>query len=170
MNNLSQGLLFKVPPVVKVLDYVGTPEQAFARFSGQIGVWWPLATHSLGRRADGVSVAFERLEPGGRLLEQWSTGETHVWGTITVFDRPNRLAFTWHVGRSQDEAQLVDVTFTATGPEQTSVRLVHSGWELLGETAADKRNDYDQGWNFVLNHYSPGQPASEAVPEVIESH
>jgi len=157
MTGLTKEIPFKIPPVVKVVDYAGTPEQAFARFSDQIGAWWPLPTHSVARRADGVTVAFERLQPGGRLVERWSTGEAHVWGTITDIDRPNLLAFTWHVGRSEDAAQLVEVTFTATGPAQTRVRLVHSGWELLGDTATDKRHAYDQGWNSVLRLYESGE-------------
>jgi uncharacterized protein YndB with AHSA1/START domain len=153
MNSLSKEIPFTIPPVVKIVDYAGTPEEAFARFSEQIGVWWPLATHSVARKADGVTVAFERLEAGVRLIERWSTGETHVWGTITDFDRPYRLAFTWHVGRSEDAAQRVEVTFTASGPEQTRVRLVHSGWELLGDAAADRRDAYEQGWVPVLRLY-----------------
>jgi uncharacterized protein YndB with AHSA1/START domain len=159
MTSLSNEIPFKVPPVVKSVEYAGTPEQAFARFSDQIGAWWPLATHSVARRADGVTVAFERLEPGARLVERWRSGEAHVWGTITDIDPPNRLAFTWHVERSEDAAQRLEVTFTATGPNRTRVRLVHSGWELLGDTAADKRNAYDQGWNSVLRLYATGDTA-----------
>lgn len=153
---LSNEIPFKIPPVVKSVDYAGTPEQAFARFSDQIGAWWPLATHSVARRTEGVTVSFERLEFGGRLVERWSTGESHVWGTITEIDPPNRLAFTWHVGRGEDAAQLLEVTFTATAPQRTRVSLVHSGWELLGDTAADKRDAYDQGWSLVLRLYASG--------------
>jgi uncharacterized protein YndB with AHSA1/START domain len=154
MSSHAAEIKFKVPPVVKSVDFAGTPEQAFARFSEQIGKWWPIATHSVGRKTDGVSVAFERLEPGGRLIEHWSTGEAHVWGTLTACERPRHLAFTWHPGSSADNAQLVEVTFTASGPEKTTVRLVHSGWELFGDAATDKRNDYDQGWNPVLQRFT----------------
>jgi uncharacterized protein YndB with AHSA1/START domain len=118
MSSHAAEIKFKVPPVVKSVDFAGTPEQAFARFSEQIGKWWPIATHSVGRKTDDVSDAFERLEPGGRLIEHWSTGEAHVWGTLTACERPHHLAFTWHPGSSPGHAQLVEVTFTASGPEK----------------------------------------------------
>ena len=153
MTAMSNEIPFKVPPVIKVVEYAGTPEQAFARFSQEIGAWWPLATHSLARRTEGVSVAFDHLEQGGQLVERWSTGEALVWGTITAIDPPVSIAFTWHVGRHEDQAQLIELTFTATAPGRTRVQRVHSGWELLGETAAVRRNDYDEGWNFVLRLY-----------------
>jgi uncharacterized protein YndB with AHSA1/START domain len=161
MQNLVTELPFKVPPVVKVIDYAGTPEQAFTRLSAGIGTWWPLATHSLARKTEGVSVAFERLEPGGRLVERWKTSEAHVWGTITAIEPPVRLAFTWHVGRKADQAQLIELTLSETAPGRTRVQLVHSGWELLGEAAYGRRQEYDAGWNFVLNLFAPhDQPDS----------
>jgi uncharacterized protein YndB with AHSA1/START domain len=155
MTNLSKEIPFKVPPVIKVIECAGTPEQAFARFSAEIGVWWPLATHSLAGKTEGVSVAFDRLEPGGQLVERWSTGEAHVWGTITAVDPPVRIAFTWHVGRNEDQAQLVELTFNSTSSGRTRVQLVHSGWELMGERAAARRDEYDEGWDFVLSIYAP---------------
>jgi uncharacterized protein YndB with AHSA1/START domain len=155
MTNSSNEIPFKVPPVIKVVEYAGTPEQAFARFSSEIGVWWPLATHSLAAKSDGVSVAFERLEPGGQLVERWSTGESHVWGTITAIERGARLAFTWHVGHDEDQAQLIEVTFSAMAAGRTRVQLVHSGWESLSENAVVRRNEYDEGWDFVLSLYAP---------------
>jgi uncharacterized protein YndB with AHSA1/START domain len=155
MTNLQKEIPFKVPPVIKVIDYAGTPEQAFIRFSAEIGVWWPLATHSLARRTEGVSVAFDRLEPGGQLVERWRTGEAHVWGTITAIEPHVKIAFTWHVGRTEDQAQCIEVTFSETAPGRTRVQLVHSGWELLGETAAVRRNEYDEGWSLVLSRFVP---------------
>lgn len=155
MTQVSNEIPFKVPPVIKVIDYAGTPEQAFARFTAGIGAWWPLATHSLARKTEGVSVAFEHLALGGQLVERWSTGESHVWGTITAIDPPLGIAFTWHVGRNADQAQLIELTFAANAPGRTRVQLVHSGWEHLGETASVRRNEYDGGWNFVLSLYAP---------------
>ena len=156
MTNLAKEIPFVVPPVIKVVEYAGTPEQAFTRFTAEFGVWWPLATHSLARKTEGVSVAFENLEPGGQLVERWSTGEAHVWGTITAIDPHVRIAFTWHVGRKENQAQLIELTFEATAPGRTRVQLVHSGWEALGETAATRRHEYHEGWNIVLSRYAAG--------------
>jgi uncharacterized protein YndB with AHSA1/START domain len=164
MTNLATEIPFKVPPVIKVIEYPGTPEQAFTRFTAEIGRWWPLATHSLAGKTEGVSVAFEHLEQGGRLVERWTTGEAHVWGTITAIDPHVRIAFTWHVGRHEDQAQHIELTFHATAPGRTRVQLVHSGWELLGERANVRRHEYDEGWNFVLSLYAPHEPSRLCNP------
>ena len=92
---------FPVPPVRKVVTFAGSPEQAFERFSKGIGSWWPLATHSLGREAQALSVGFERIEIGARLIELWRDGQERVWGTLVDVDPPRRLSFTWHVGRDR---------------------------------------------------------------------
>ena len=156
MTNPAKEIPFKVPPVIKVIEYAGTPEQAFIRFTAEIGVWWPLATHSIAGKTSGVSIAFESLTPGGQLVERWSASEAHVWGTIIAIDPDARIVFTWHVGRKEDQAQLIELTFKATAPGRTRVQLVHSGWESLGETAEVRRNEYHEGWNFVLSRYAPG--------------
>jgi len=153
MTSERAEIPFKVPPVIKEIDYAGTAEEAFARFCERIGAWWPLATHSLAARAEGVSVGFERLAPGGRLVERWSSGQAHVWGSIVAIEPPGRIVFTWHVGRDEDSAQLIEVTFQATAASGTRVRLVHSGWERLGDSAAFTRDNYDEGWNYVLGCY-----------------
>jgi uncharacterized protein YndB with AHSA1/START domain len=160
MTILAQTLPFKIPPVVKSITFPGPPEQAFARFTAGIGAWWPLATHSIGRKP-GITVAFEPLAPGGRLTERWPTGESHIWGTITALDAPARIVFTWHVGRPEwqidrpeAEVQLVEVTFTSSAAGQTSIQLTHTGWESLGDTAAAARDGYNEGWNHVLALYA----------------
>jgi len=152
MRDAGDVARFKVPPVHKSLEVVWRPERAFDRFC-QIGNWWPTATHSLGGAQADTRVAFERLEVGARLVERWRSGEVHVWGTITKFERPAVLSFTWHVGRDEDAAQLVELTFRATDAG-TMVELVHSGWERLGEKAAELRDNYDNGWESVLERYA----------------
>ena len=132
-------------------------------------MWWPLATHSIAGKTSGVSIAFESLTPGGQLVERWSASEAHVWGTIIAIDPDARIVFTWHVGRKEDQAQLIELTFKATAPGRTRVQLVHSGWESLGETAEVRRNEYHEGWNFVLSRLCPRIPHShdqlaDAIP------
>lgn len=60
-----------------------------------------------------------------------------------------RVAFSWHPGRTSDTAQRVEVTFEADG-EHTRVTLVHTGWETLGDAAAETRDGYGSGWVPVL--------------------
>lgn len=35
----------------------------------------------------------------------------------------------------------------------TRVELEHRGWERLAESGAEKRANYDTGWDFVLGEY-----------------
>jgi uncharacterized protein YndB with AHSA1/START domain len=144
---------FKIPAVEKTVTVSLAPAAAFERFTRQITSWWPLAKFSIGNNP-AATVAFEPLAIGGRLVEHWPTGEAHVWGTITVFEPPARLSFTWHVGKSEDTAQLIEVFFSPEGTGSTSVRLVHTGWERLGEAAQETRDSYDRGWIFVLDCFA----------------
>jgi len=148
-----EPIQFPIPPVVKTVTYPGTLDEAFERFTTGIARWWPLATHSLGRAEQAVSVEFERLEVGAHLVERWRTGETAIWGTIVAVDSPHRLSFTWHVGRAPDTAQRIEVSFDPAGEGATRITLVHSGWERLGDKAAAQRENYDDGWNEVLRRF-----------------
>jgi uncharacterized protein YndB with AHSA1/START domain len=144
---------FKIPAVEKTVTVSLAQAAAFERFTRQITSWWPLAKFSIGNNA-AATVAFEPLATGGKLVEHWPTGEAHVWGTITVFEPPARLSFTWHVGKSEDTAQLIEVFFSPDGTGSTLVRLVHTGWERLGEAAQETRDSYDRGWIFVLDCFA----------------
>jgi hypothetical protein len=74
-----------------------------------------------------------------------------VWGTVTIWEPPSGVWFTWHPGTPEDEATEVEVTFTAAATG-TVVELVHTGWEHRpdGEGA---RQGYDGGWVVVLARY-----------------
>jgi Activator of Hsp90 ATPase homolog 1-like protein len=111
----------------------------------RIGRWWPVAEHSL--RGAGSTVEFA----DGQIVERAAGGETAIWGSVTTWDPPSSLAFTWHPGRSPDRASRVRVTFTELG-EQTRVRLEHSGWEVFDDPAG-ARAEYDEGWPEVLDCY-----------------
>jgi uncharacterized protein YndB with AHSA1/START domain len=144
---MSTVVSFAVPAVVKVVRVPCPPAVAFERFTRDVDRWWPLATHSLSRN-DATSVAFEPCA-GGRLFERNASGEEHVWGRVITWEPPHAVAFSWHVGRSPETAQRVDVTFTPCA-EGTEVRLAHSGWEALAERAAAMRDEYERGWNLVF--------------------
>ncbi len=141
----------RIAPVRKSITVPWKPAAAFRRFTNGIAEWWPLASHSLSESAE-AGVTFEgRVE--GRVYETAPDGTEHLWGTVTEWDPPRRVAFTWHPGRPVDARQLVEVTFQPAG-QGSRVDLVHSGWEHLGETAARIRANYDTGWDFVLGRYA----------------
>lgn len=135
-----------VPPLRREIVVAATPEVAFDVFTGGIGRWWPLAELSV-HRDRSASVAFD----DGVIVERSATGEEAVWGTVTRWEPPAAVAFTWHPGRPADVAGLVEVGFTAVDGG-TLVTLRHGGWESYADPAA-ARAEYDHGWPTVLGRY-----------------
>ncbi len=125
-------------------------EEAFRVFSEGVATWWPLQTHSVGERSAKTCVLEGRM--GGRFFERQEDGTEAVWGTVTAWEPPQRLAFTWHPGRAESTAQGIEIRFTPVGGG-TRVELEHRGWEKLGERAEEARNEYESGWDFVLGCY-----------------
>lgn len=140
-----------LPPVVKSVTVKAPLDQAFHRFTGQMATWWPLRTHSLGQ-ADAETVVMEG-RVGGRILERIKGGGEAVWGTLTAWDPPRRVAFTWHPGQDPATAQDVQVVFTAEG-DGTRVELTHRGFERLGAMAKKANRGYGLGWKHVLGYYA----------------
>src|SRR5262249_17372815 len=70
----------------------------------------------------------------GRLFETWGPPDKqqmHEMGTVTVWDPPARLVFTWRgVNFRPDELTEVEVLFEP-GNEGTRVKLTHRGWASL---------------------------------------
>lgn len=155
-----------VSPITKVVEVACSPADTFDAFTRRIDRWWPLAGFSLGG-ADAVSVAIEP-RVGGRVFERERDGTERLWGTVTAWDEPTRLAFTWHVGRAAETAQTVEVTF-APSAFGTRVRLEHFGWEHFGAGADKARDEYDRGWEEVFvrrfaAHADPARSAEAAPP------
>ncbi|MGF0115925.1 SRPBCC domain-containing protein [Promicromonospora sp. Marseille-Q5078] len=125
------------------------PGVAFEVFTDRLGEWWPLATHSVGGDRSGGVV----LEPGvgGRLVETLADGSPAVWGVVTAWEPPRRVAFTWHPGTPEAEATRVEVTFRPV-EGGTEVELVHAGWARRHD-GARARTAYDAGWGIVLGRF-----------------
>ncbi|WP_405068739.1 SRPBCC domain-containing protein [Kribbella sp. NBC_01510] len=142
---VEQGL---APLVKKVVVPVGA-ERAFEVFTAEMSAWWPLPSHSVGDdQAREV-----RLEGavGGRIVEYGDDGEIATWGTVSDWDPPMSVSFTWHPGSDPQQAGHVRVTFTPVG-DDTEVELVHSGWERRPD-GIRARTGYDTGWGYVLGRY-----------------
>jgi uncharacterized protein YndB with AHSA1/START domain len=135
----------RIPPIRRELVVDASVETAFAVFTEQIGTWWPMGEHAV--HGDGT-VAFV----DGRIVETSAAGDDVVWGTVTEWDPPSRLAFTWHPGYDAARASLVEVTFVAAG-SGALVTLLHSGWEAFADPTA-AREEYEQGWPVVLRGYA----------------
>jgi uncharacterized protein YndB with AHSA1/START domain len=140
-----------IEPVRKRISVPLDQTQAFELFTDGIGTWWPMATHSASMDA-AASVRMEAKE-GGRLLEDTPDGSVETWGTITQFEPPSLVAFTWHPAGKPDRATQVQVSFTSGGGS-TDIELLHTEWENLGgDAAAQMREAYEQGWDPVLGQY-----------------
>lgn len=143
--SIEQGLA----PLVKTVMVPTTPEKAFRLFTEELGKWWPLATHSVrGEQATDV-----RLEGavGGQIVEYDAGGPVGSWGTVSDWDPPHTVSFTWHPGSDPKEAGHVTVRFAVQG-DGTEVELTHTGWERRPD-GAEARANYDTGWTFVLDHF-----------------
>lgn len=123
------------------------PGEAFALYTERIATWWPLRTHSVTEEGAETVV----FEPGvsGRIYERAKDGTEHLWGTVTVWEPPERLVYTWHPGRLEPTRQLVDMRFLPDG-DGTRLEVVHTGWEELGSEARATYASYDSGWEYVL--------------------
>ncbi|MEV6281827.1 SRPBCC domain-containing protein [Kribbella sp. NPDC051770] len=137
-------------PLVKTVVVATTPDRAFTLFTADLGKWWPLATHSV----RGEAATDVRLEGavGGQIIEYDATGPVGSWGTVSDWDPPHTVAFTWHPGTDPKQAGHVTVHFRALGDE-TEVELTHTGWERRPD-GAEARTSYDTGWTFVLGHFA----------------
>jgi uncharacterized protein YndB with AHSA1/START domain len=136
--------------VQKAVTVPRAPHDAFRLFVDDIARWWPLATHSVGREA-ATSVVFEN-GVGGRIVETYAGGRTAVWGTVTEWDPPTRVRFSWHPGTREEEATEVEVRFSAVAGG-TEVELVHTGWDRRPD-GPEARAGYEGGWEYVLGFFA----------------
>ena len=139
-----------IAPVRKAVTVPVATPRAFEFFTRDIGVWWPLATHSVGL-ARAASVSFG-TEVGDRLVETNADGSEEVWGTVLRSEPPHLIAVSWHPGRQADEATHLEVTFTPAPAGGTVVELVHSGWERW-EDGGTQADGYREGWDRVLGAF-----------------
>ena len=145
-------------PILRSTHVPRSPEDAFRIFTEEIGAWWPLPTHGVfGAESGGLVFRDDAL------VEIALDGREATWGTVTTWEPPTRLAFTWHPGRDADEASIVDLTFDADD-HGCRVVLEHHGWEAFGEFARARRRPYvgPGAWGSVLDHYADcADPAAD---------
>lgn len=109
------------------------PETAFDVFTRETDLWWRrgprfrLAGHHPG------TISFEP-RAGGRLFEQFESPagpRAHEIGTVTVWDPPARLVFTWRSSNfAPGESTEVEVRFEPTR-RGTRVTVEHRGWAAI---------------------------------------
>jgi uncharacterized protein YndB with AHSA1/START domain len=136
-------------PLRTSFDVACGPEHAFATWTARIDAWWP-ADHTVSGQPTHIVL---EPGPGGRIYECAADGTEHEWGTITVWDPPRRLGYSWHLTRTPADATAVDISFVAVAADRTRVDIVHDGWERLGAAGDDLRARNRIGWDTLLPHF-----------------
>jgi uncharacterized protein YndB with AHSA1/START domain len=133
--------------VRKSVTVAAPPERAFEVFTNRISNWWPFEGHSIG--GESVEAAVIEGREGGRFYERQLNGTEENWATMTVWEPPHRLAFSWTITQPATE---VEVRFIPEG-DGTRVELEHRGFERLAE-AETRRGNYDRGWGKIMERYA----------------
>lgn len=144
---MSDALVIEV--VRKTVSVHCAVEEAFRIFTADAASWWPVESHSIHERVQGI--VFEPRE-GGEVYEVSTEGERGHWATVLEWDPPHRLVLAWNIVRRDGEATEIEVRFLPA-EDGTRVELEHRGWERLAEAGAERRASYDTGWDFVLGRF-----------------
>jgi len=142
----------KLPePIQRSISVPWSQRVAFDRFTADFTKWWPRYSHSIGGKRV-KRIVFE-CRVGGRIYEEHYDGTRFLWGKVTAFDTPHRVAFTFHPSLEESDAQQIEVRFLPDG-EGTRVELVSSGWEKMGKAAQRAYGAYRLNWGAALARFA----------------
>lgn len=114
--------------VIVSLRVKATPDDAFAVFTQEIGLWWRSnGLFQLTPRGDGV-LSFENQE---RLITTLPNGKVFEIGRVSAWAPGEMLAFTWRQATFAPEQETtVTIRFEPVGAE-TRVTVEHRGWASI---------------------------------------
>lgn len=131
-------------------------DEAFRRFTQDIGLWWPLAYTFAGDQLDTVEV---RPGPDGQWLERDRAGRETSWGAVLEWDPPHAFAaeFAISPGRAPEppgRRSEVSLRFAPDGVG-SRIDLEHRGFERHGDGGAAMREGMasPQGWPLILAEF-----------------
>jgi uncharacterized protein YndB with AHSA1/START domain len=142
----------------KVVSVKAPPEVAWRVFTEKMGIWWPLATHKIGKAKAVDAVIEPRV--GGRWYERGDDGTTCDWGRVLLWEPPSRLVLSWEIsGDWRHDPTLnteVEVRFIAEGEVATRVELVHRHLDRYGARRDEMRGIFDSegGWSGLLASFA----------------
>lgn len=142
-------------PVRKSISVKATAERAFQVFTEGIDTWWP-RSHHIGKSPMKRIILEGR--PGGRCYSEQVDDTECDWGSVLVWDPPQRFVIAWQISPNwQFEPDLaksseVEVRFTPEAGGLTRVDLEHRHFERHGAGAESMRTavDHPDGWNGLL--------------------
>jgi uncharacterized protein YndB with AHSA1/START domain len=139
-----------IEPLRIVFDVDAEPDQAFWVWTQRASMWWPPSHTAANRR--GTSLIFEPA-PGGRVFERDPDGKEVDWGSVLVWEPPERLVYDWHIFSDACDATEVEVRFVAKGNGTTRVELEHRGWDAFGDGAIRRERNQGQ-WHRLIPTYA----------------
>jgi uncharacterized protein YndB with AHSA1/START domain len=110
-------------------------ERAFDVFTAGFDSWWP-RSHHIGKSP--MKQAFIEGRVGGRCYTTQEDGTDCPWGTVLVWDPPQRFVMAWQIthewGFQPDlaKASEVEIRFTPEPGGGTRVDLDHRHFERMG--------------------------------------
>ncbi len=132
-------------------------ERAFEVFTRDMGRWWPLATHHIGK-ADAATAVVEPFA-GGRWFERGVDGSECDWGRVLAYEPPRRVLLTWDLTHEwKHDASLqteVEVRFSDAGAEGVRVDLEHRLLRAYGDKAEHMQKVFDSpgGWTGIMESF-----------------
>ena len=124
--------------------------ESYRVFTERMGQWWPREFSWSG--ADSLSEIGLRdnvlYEIGPHSL-RWD------WGRVLTSEPGRRLVFSWQIGPDRvpvpraEDATEVDVAFS-----DTTVRVVHRGWERHGSAGDQYRQNLMEVWPYILGRFA----------------
>lgn len=155
----------ELSPVVKTVDVRRSARDAFWIFTAEVAAWWPMATHTRAKTAEGQRTVKVTIEPrvGGRVYETLADGKELEWGEVSVYDPGALFAMEWHLGRPMAQATSVSVKFEPLDAQSTRVTLTHENWMRMGEEAEQLRKGYAGGWATVFEKHFKAYADQQSV-------
>ena len=146
-------------PVLKTITVNAPLDHAFAVFTDGFDTWWP-RTHHIGKSP--MTRAIIERKKGGRCYTEQADGTECDWGSVLVWDPPNRILLAWQITSNwQFEPDLsrsseVEIRFSATADGKTRVDLEHRHFERLGPGGESMRAmvGSDNGWSGTLQLFA----------------
>ena len=148
-----------IEAVRKSVTVTATPEIAFEIFTADFDSWWP-RTHHLGKTPMTRSV----IEPhkGGRCYTEHEDGAEVQWGTVMVWEPPQRVVLAWQIAADWkcepdlSKASEVDIRFTPVAGGKTRVDLEHRNFERMttGAEAMRAGVSAEGGWGSLLQMFA----------------